>query len=474
MNRSHDNRKTSTIILNRARKTYEGLRSHIGYFSLVILAAVLIVSCSENLLTEDLIPTLAPSAVPFAALPVSPTAEYTPTGRPTLPATSTPRQITKTPTESVRDNHQPTLEAPVSDTPSPTSVPPSATPTRPPPTRTPTELPPSPTSSPTTRSDPFPPDEPWPDPTQHPFPISNDPRHGAAAAFGAGEDSRIEAEEYNWTYSWTPYIPPGTSGVQHVPMLTGSPSNGMPENETIAVMDGRAEHDYWLVFNECEQHWQCDTSPQEAAIFYHDVVVETMYGQGADPDARLIVGGVNAHECGIQWLSEFLIYYEANYGQLPRAGWHFHIYPEILPNTWPQNCSGQWHFDDTLFYNPDEAFNLWTDRVAGVLAFAQQYGRVEDEIWITEMGCLNHGFHQEQRQVCQEKGFMAAYAPKILSWLNNEGRWVTRYAWYTNWDTKYWNATKLFSSIEGPWKYSSLGWFFSQVIPASSSSLPIP
>jgi hypothetical protein len=257
-------------------------------------------------------------------------------------------------------------------------------------------------------------------------------------------------------------------------MLTGSPSAGIPSIETIADMDGRADHDYWLVFNECEQHWQCDASPQEAAIFYHDVVVETMYGQGADPDARLIVGGINAHACGIQWLSEFVTHYESNYGPLPRAGWHFHIYPEILPNTWPANCSGQWDFDDTLFHNPDEAFNLWTDRAAGVLAFAQQYGRVEDEIWITEMGCLNHGFHQEQRPVCQESGFMATYAPKILSWLNNEGRWVTRYAWYTNWDTNYWNATKLFSSVDGPWKYSSLGWFFSQIIPASSSSLPSP
>jgi hypothetical protein len=77
-------------------------------------------------------------------------------------------------------------------------------------------------------------------------------------------------------------------------MLTGGPSNGLPAIETIADLDGRADHEYWLVFNECEQHWQCDAFPQEAAIFYHDEDVETMYGQGADPDARLIVGGINA------------------------------------------------------------------------------------------------------------------------------------------------------------------------------------
>ncbi|MGB3714124.1 MAG: glycosyl hydrolase [Candidatus Promineifilaceae bacterium] len=462
------------MILNRARYASKGMRPGQRALFLLLLTAALIVSCSENLPTEELLPTLAPSAVPLANVPMSPTTADTPTERPTLPATSTPRQITETPAEKAKDTRERTPVAPASDTPLPTFAPPSTTPTLPQPTPTPTELPLSPPPSATVRSGPLPPDEPWPEPTQHPFPISNDPRHGVAAAFGAGEGAGVKAEEYAWTYSWTPYVPDGTSRIQHIPMLTGGPSNGIPSIETIADMDGRADHDYWLVFNECEQHWQCDTSPQDAAIFYHDVVVETMYGQGVDPDAKLIVGEVNSHTCGIQWLSEFVTHYEANYGPMPRAGWHFHIYPEIEPNTWPQNCSGQWDFDDTLYHSPDEAFNLWTDRAAGVLAFAQQYSRVEDEIWITEMGCLNYGFHQEQRPVCQEGRFIAAYVPKILSWLNNEGRWVTRYAWYTNWDTKFGNATKLFSSVEGPWKYSSLGWFFSQVIPASSSSLPIP
>jgi hypothetical protein len=251
-------------------------------------------------------------------------------------------------------------------------------------------------------------------------------------------------------------------------MLTGSPSNGVPAYDTIVEMDSRAEHNYWLIFNECEQHWQCNSSPEDAARFYHDQVVSIIYGEGADADARLIVGGVNSHECGIQWLVEFVTYYESNYGELPRAGWHFHVYPEVKPNTWPSNCSGQWDFDDTLFGSPDEAFNLWSGHAFNALAFVQQYGRPEDEIWFTEIGCLNHGYHQIQGPVCQAPGFVESYAPRILSWLNNEGRWVTRYAWYTNWDTNYWSATKLFSSIDGPWQYSSLGWFFSQILPASS------
>jgi hypothetical protein len=59
-------------------------------------------------------------------------------------------------------------------------------------------------------------------------------------------------------------------------------------------MDEHADNDCRLTFSQCDQHWQCVAFPQEVAIFYHDENVETMYGQEADPDARLIVGGINA------------------------------------------------------------------------------------------------------------------------------------------------------------------------------------
>ncbi|HET6445741.1 MAG TPA: glycosyl hydrolase [candidate division Zixibacteria bacterium] len=435
---------------------------------LLSLILVFIVSCAANRQPAENLPTLAPSAVPLADVP-SPPATEEPTAAPTLPPTSSPLVLAGTLANTVAGQGEKTPVETPTHTPSPTRVPPSATPTLQLPAPIPTELPPTPTPSPTTRPPPNPPDEPWPAPTQHPYPVSSSPRHGVAVAFGTGTESGIRAEDYGWTYSWTSYVPVETSRGQHIPMLTGGPANGLPAFDTIVDLDARAEHNYWLVFNECEQHWQCDATPQEAADFYHDEVVATLYEQGADPDAKLIVGGVNAHDCGLRWLAEFMTYYEATYGPLPRAGWHFHIYPDILPNTWPTNCSGQWDFDDTLFSSPDEAFNLWTDRAHGILGFIQQYGSIDDEIWITEMGCLNHGFHQQQQPVCQESGFMAAFTPKILAWLNDEGRWVTRYAWYTNWDNNYWDATKIFSSVEGPWTFSSLGWFYTQILPASNT-----
>ncbi len=442
----------------------------------LILAAAFVASCSDDGVSDELLPTIAPSAMVIADTSVSPSATLTPSEKPPLPQTSTPLPEAILSTDVQTGTMDELTEIPVTTAPSPTEQRSTALPTPliPTPNPSPTPSPtPSPGATATDGPTPLQPIEPWPNPTEHPFPVSESPRHGVAVAFGSGANSGLKANLSSWTYSWTAHVPKGESYVQHSPMLTGGPSSGLPSVETIIDMDERADHDYWLVFNECEQHWQCDATPQEAADFFHDEIVTTMYEQGADSDAKLIVGGINAHACGILWLTEFLTYYEDNFGTLPRAGWHFHIYPEIEPNTWPNNCSGQWDFNDNLFISPEAAFNLWLDRMEGVLAFIQQYGTVEDEIWITEMGCLNHGYHQAQSPVCQRSEFMITYAPKILEWLNNEGRWVTRYAWFTNWDDNYWDATKLFSSIDGPWTYSSLGWFYTQIQPASGVSIPV-
>jgi hypothetical protein len=341
----------------------------------------------------------------------------------------------------------------------PTALP-SATPSE-----TATELPGS--ATPAATAEPFPilPDEPWPAPTSHPFPVSGAPRQGIAAALGAGDESAFGS----WSYFYNAFVPPIPGRAQHVPMLTSRPSNGLPERSIIEDMDQRASHNYWLVFNECDHVDQCNASPQEAAAFYHDVVVETLYNQGADSDAELIVGGVSAHPCGIQWLADFVNTYEANYGELPRAGWHFHNYPEMRPSAWPGGCNNSWAYDDGLFPDPEAAADLWIEHANNALAFVQEYGRPEDEIWFTEIGCLNYGFHQEQRPVCQADGFIQDYASRILAWLNNQGRWVTRYAWYTNWDIRYWEITHLLSEAGPIWQYSPLGYYYAQVTPAAST-----
>jgi hypothetical protein len=259
-------------------------------------------------------------------------------------------------------------------------------------------------------------------------------------------------------------------------MLAGNTRSGLPPLDQIIERDGYNSHDYWLVFNECEHQGQCNASPPEAAQFFHDRVVDLLYTQGGDPNAKIIIGGVNAHSCGILWLKNFVDYYRVTYGELPYVGWHFHIYPEVGPGGWPGNCNGSWGFFDYEFQSVDTAFALWQEHANNALAFVQEYGRPEDEVWFTEIGCLNYGFHQIQAPACQAEGFMQDYAGRMMNWLNTDGRWVTRYAWFTNWDAKYWRATHLI--WEAPpgeqWTYSSLGYWFANVVPSAAVPVPWP
>ncbi|MFZ0547338.1 MAG: glycosyl hydrolase [Candidatus Promineifilaceae bacterium] len=447
---------------------------------------VLILGCSLSI-EEPPLPTLAPTAVAVseqAVVSLIPT--YTPFPTPTqaIPTASPTSPPTPTgPALSAADDWA-SLAAEEGAREFGTAVSqPSATVERDLPTAAPSTIPsatptvqPTNTTPPTPVSFPRPPDVVWPEATPHGFPVSNSPRQGVAVAFGGAPPGSYGSGQYSWTYSWTTYVPPTPTGVEHIPMLVGSPRNGLPSLELVKERDAQTDHNYWLVFNECEHQLQCNTSPAEAARFFRDEIVDLMFTQGGDPDADLIIGGVNANPCGILWLKNFVDYYRQTYGPLPHAGWHFHLYPEIAPATWPGSCDGSWIYNDRLFPNVDEAFNLWREQANNTLAFVQEYGEPDDEIWFTEIGCLNYGGHQVQGAICQADGFMQDYAGRILGWLNGEGRWVTRYAWFTNWDAKYWAVTHLIADapIGEQWQYSSLGYWYSHIEPAAAVPLPWP
>ncbi len=440
----------------------------------------LLLACGTIL--QPVIPTLVPTAISpenevsaTEALALLPTftnepdfrpevAGLTP-GNPTTAPTDTPplptRTPTRTPTPTITPTSPPTatnvptlLPTPnFSATNTPVSQPGGGNGTQTPPT----SLPPAP----------------WTQPTPHPYPSTILPRQGFAATLYSQDNLTLG----QWRYIWSDYVPPEYQVIQHIPMVAGGPRSGIPTLEELQESDSRTPHDYWLALNECEHQNQCNSSPQAAANFYHNVV-DRLYAQGGDPNARLIVGGVNAHPCGIKWLREFVTYYEDTYGPLPHAGWHFHLYPELRPAD-PVNCTGNWIFDDTLFPTPQAAFDLWQQHANNALEFVQTYGHPNDEVWFTEMGCLNYGFHQVQAPVCQADGFMAVYVPLIMGWLNGDGRWVTRYAWYTDWSTAYFEVTMLLAEpfapdYTGPLSLTEVGQFYANLDAAAALPLPWP
>jgi hypothetical protein len=450
------------------------------FFSFLLLA------CGSVL--EPSIPTLIPTAIrpedeqrPTEALALLPTFTNQPDFQPevagltpepfvTSVATTTPILPTRTPTRTATPTITPT--SPPTFTPRPTAFP-TITPTT---VNTPDSQPgngDNPTHTPPPPSSPPPPPPPWTQPTPHPYPQTILPRQGFAATLYSQDNLTFG----QWRYIWSDYVPPEYQVIQHIPMVAGGPRSGIPTVEELQESDSRTPHDYWLALNECEHQNQCNGSPQSVADFYHNVV-DRLYAQGGDPNARLIVGGVNAHPCGIKWLREFVTYYQDTYGPLPHAGWHFHLYPEIRPQD-PVNCTGNWIFDDALFPTPQAAFELWKQHANNALEFVQTYGHPSDEVWFTEMGCLNYGFHQVQAPVCQADGFMSAYVPLIMGWLNGEGRWVTRYAWYTDWSTAYFKVTMLLAEpfapdYTGPLSLTEVGQFYANLDAAAALPLPWP
>lgn len=263
------------------------------------------------------------------------------------------------------------------------------------------------------------------------------PRKGLTASNFGRTKAKI-ATLADWTMLWYPYNGEYPGDIQVVPMLVhGNGGNRMPAPDVLQSIVAKKNHKYWLVFNECEQAAQCNKTPQEQAAYYHDVIVPTMFGNatspGADPEAKLIIGGSDSHQCGLEWMTRFLEHYRTTYGEdPPRAGWHFHIYPEVRPDAWSpgEAC-------------PQQPWRTWADPHADITHYRASAARIaqwikdsqlptSDEIWISETGCL-------AASQCPTRSVhpnLQAYTQAILNFYNTEGRWIDRFAWYTDYTTK--------------------------------------
>lgn len=129
---------------------------------------------------------------------------------------------------------------------------------------------------------------PWPSPTPHPFTPAATPRHGVGASWYGTQGERYRSYLGNWANLWvggppaTPPAPPGLGSdyqFDYVPMVAGGPFrlHFIPTHANLVEWDSDTPHNYWLVFNECEHNWQCDSTPQEVAIFYHDEILRQVY-----------------------------------------------------------------------------------------------------------------------------------------------------------------------------------------------------
>jgi hypothetical protein len=294
-----------------------------------------------------------------------------------------------------------------------------------------------------------------------PVSVTPIPRQGVASALFPGNQPTL-TQLGTWVAVWNAYTGTYPTNLQLVPMLVKDRT--LPTTATVQTIAGKKGHEYWLVFNECEiiGRDSCGQVPISQAIRYHDQILPLV--AAGDPNAKLIIGGSTAHECGLNWMTNFVLAYRIKYHQdPPRAGWHFHIYPDVVPNwqwwqpgepcpeTWPgEHAGGLVNIND--YIAQANAIRHWWSL----------YGSPNDEIWITETGCLDSTL-----TACRSNSD-PSYLIDITHYLNTDGRWIDRYAWFTDYDkrTDIFVQTSLMTTATSG-QFTSLGDSYSQVVVAT-------
>ena len=157
---------------------------------------------------------------------------------------------------------------------------------------------------------------------------------------------------------------------------------------------------YWLLGNEANELDQDNYTAVEAAHVYGSMGRIVRMG---DPTAKLLLGGMNSDEAGVEFTQEVLSFWPQD---VPLAGLQWHVY---LDNGWSD--------DYTL------RINLPNGKAAVDRAVAFTKARNPDwEVWVTEWGIL--GYHTQFFSVAD----VAAYVRGMSQYMEER---VDRQAYFT-------------------------------------------
>lgn len=212
------------------------------------------------------------------------------------------------------------------------------------------------------------------------------PHMSAKKGVGGEGADQLRKIGVSWAYIWYVAQDNFNTVYEHVPMIWGRDYTATSVTRVARAHPGS----YWLIWNEPD-YWQwANISPSEAAQIYRTL---RPLIKGADPTAKLIVGGV--FNLNVTWLNNFRNEYKALYNEWPVVeGWHVH------------------HYVGRDNYNTV----TWRDQLTTVKTWMTSIGST-GELWLTEFGCLNSD--AVAAQVMQEQ----------VPWLEAQP-WLTRYAWY--------------------------------------------
>lgn len=231
-----------------------------------------------------------------------------------------------------------------------------------------------------------------------------------------------------WRMSWSPNTQSTGPCFQHVPMLASKNDRTMEKILQTAQEVSGLGHTYLTLYNECNDAAQCATAIIPLVDYLHEIVV-TLEENELD-NIKLIVGGSNTN---CLWLREFRRIYIERWGPIPKlvAGWHFHLYPEVIPLNTTLCKTGvvSWTGDPSISANSTVYMQAWKKQLDQTILDVALWNNLDEreyELWLTEIGCL----------ICpNDTTFMNTIVTEILTYLNCNsclGKYITRYAWYSD------------------------------------------
>ncbi|MBN1886592.1 MAG: hypothetical protein JW850_01325 [Thermoflexales bacterium] len=391
--------------------------SRILTLSLKLCGAIVGLCLSMAACTLPVNPQLAPAGTPagFNSAPTRTPEPLIPTLRPSDTPTSTPQLATRVP--GVTPFLNGTTPA-ASATPTPAA---SATP--------------APVASATPVQE---------EATAQPVLMSPRPRFGAGVPSGQLSTQIAGRLGLSWYLTWDAYTRDAPAGIEFWPMVRPVQIGLEPDAAALTRLAAARPGATWTVGNEPDVKWQDNLSPQQYAMFYHQVYTLI---KAADPTARLAPAAISQPtELRLRYLDQVLDSYRQLYGQpLPADVWTIHAY--ILNeqrNSWGTDIPPGFSEDggELVDIEQHDDMNIFRQRILRFRQWMARQGYRDRELAVTEYGLLmpeDYGFDPERvrRFMWATFDYFQTAADAQVGLPSDGNRLVQRWAWFSVSDELY-------------------------------------
>lgn len=257
----------------------------------------------------------------------------------------------------------------------------------------------------------------------------------------------------DWRFAANPDLP---DGIEFVQLIDVDMEAGGLVGSTAAMAAAASANPgaLWIIGNEPENYWRGKCSPREYASLYNQAYTLI---KGADPTARIAVGGVTEPTpLRLEWLEYMLDYYAQDFGVDMREHidvWTVHV--QITPerrNGWGARIpigeefagvnEGETFGISMSDFSPNADVRIFKQLVYDFCEWMADQGEREKELIISEYGVLYPSDYLDPASpangdqmvidfMLASFDFLLSSKNSVLGLTGDEGRLVQRWLWYS-------------------------------------------